>query len=455
MSQPKTPPPLSAKDPSSFAYPTMKDRIPVILSKIVDHLTRNKLHITKEYGGEAAREELKAVIGAISELRHDVMTNKPAKPLRDSRHDAPLWNAQLEKQLNLKREEDEMHRTEQVKGEGLRWFDDAWLWMECYLYRRVQEAFLMCTLLKDFDVFAQQKQDAFKNAFQSTSHLTMYLQEVINRFKEQVPEAEVKEYFVEFLQVSLWGNKCDLSISAGQVQSHDHNPVIHLKVLKHKLLIDESDAVYQILRKVFDTKGKPAQVDIVLDNAGFELVTDLCLAEFLITSGLASQIVFHAKSIPWFVSDVTLADWDWTLNTMSRMNHIAISELCERWRAYLEANTWTVELHDFWTMPNSYNEMHKVSPDLYACLSQSDLILFKGDLNYRKLVSDRQWDTTTKFESALRGFHPAPLCSLRTLKCDCVVGLRSGQVQEAEEEDENWMINGDWAIISTCEHRET
>ena len=36
-------------------------------------------------------------------------------------------------------------------------------------------------------------------------------------------------------------------------------------------------------------------MDLVLDNAGFELVTDLCLADFLVTSGLASKVVLHAK----------------------------------------------------------------------------------------------------------------------------------------------------------------
>ncbi len=74
-------------------------------------------------------------------------------------------------------------------------------------------------------------------------------------------------------------------------------------------------------------------IDIVLDNAGFELFTDLCLAHVLVTVCKASkvnhalamystkrhihvflgQVVFHAKRIPWFVSDVTLPDFEWAL----------------------------------------------------------------------------------------------------------------------------------------------
>lgn len=41
-----------------------------------------------------------------------------------------------------------------------------------------------------------------------------------------------------------------------------------------------------------------------------------CTADFLLQSGLATQIRFHGKRYPWFVSDVTRKDWNWLLNTM-------------------------------------------------------------------------------------------------------------------------------------------
>lgn len=47
------------------------------------------------------------------------------------------------------------------------------------------------------------------------------------------------------------------------------------------------------------------------DNAGFELYCDFVYADWLIQSGIASEIVFHGKKLPWFVSDVTRKDWDW------------------------------------------------------------------------------------------------------------------------------------------------
>lgn len=74
---------------------------------------------------------MKALIGALSQLRYEVMTNKPAAPLRDARSDTSEWNKELERQK------------ERHNGEELKWFDSAWLWMECYLYRRIQEAISM------------------------------------------------------------------------------------------------------------------------------------------------------------------------------------------------------------------------------------------------------------------------------------------------------------------------
>merc|ERR1719270_259814 len=58
-------------------------------------------------------------------------------------------------------------------------------------------------------------------------------------------------------------------------------------------------------------------IDIVMDNAGFELFSDLCLADFLITTGLASMVRLRVKVHPWFVSDTSKKDIDWVLQEMS------------------------------------------------------------------------------------------------------------------------------------------
>lgn len=41
------------------------------------------------------------------------------------------------------------------------------------------------------------------------------------------------------------------------------------------------------------------------------------------------------------------------------------------------------------------------APDLYRELSESSLIIFKGDYNYRKMVSDLEWPLDTPFKVIL------------------------------------------------------
>lgn len=189
------------------------------------------------------------------------------------------------------------------------------------------------------------------------------------------------------------------------------------------------------------------RIDIVLDNAGFELTADLVLADFLISSKLATEIHFHGKSIPWYVSDTTVRDFNWTIKQLQSANHKSMSKCGMSWDGKMKNGTWAYHDHFFWTLPHEFSSMAQVAPELYAELQKSNLILFKGDLNYRKLTGDLKWDFTVPFHQALNSFHPAPLCSLRTLKSDVQVGLKPGQGEQFMNTEPEWMIIGKYGIV--------
>lgn len=193
-------------------------------------------------------------------------------------------------------------------------------------------------------------------------------------------------------------------------------------------------------------------MDFILDNSGYELCSDLILAEFLLSSNLADEIRFHVKSMPWFVSDVTFEDFDRTLSSLCACGDEVLSRYGKTWQSRLKDGTFYIvpaKYAKFWTLSRPYCDMQKFDPELFSYLASSQLLIFKGDLNYRKLVGDLQWSPETPFRIALRGFCPGALCSLRTLKADVVVGLQADQARRTHGIDEKWMVNGKFAVIQS------
>lgn len=52
---------------------------------------------------------------------------------------------------------------------------------------------------------------------------------------------------------------------------------------------------------------------------------------------------------------------------------------------YEAEGKWVYEQHPFWCTGYTFWELHNEAPDLFLHLSRSDLVIFKGDLNHRKV----------------------------------------------------------------------
>ena len=143
--------------------------------------------------------------------------------------------------------------------------------------------------------------------------------------------------------------------------------------LLENVLSNHSNEVYGILKD-----GVCPQIDFVLDNAGFELFTDLCFGEFLVHFGFAKRIIFHCKQLPWFVSDASVVDLMWLVGQLSCHANADLSRLGKTWKSRISEGTWKVVDHPFWTLPHEYAKMKDIAPDLYEKLSKSSRVLQGG-----------------------------------------------------------------------------
>jgi len=309
------------------------------------------------------------------------------------------------------------------------------------MYRKIYEAFSQSTGLQDYDYFTTEKQQGLMDSMPNIEAIGTNLLTTIQSSNDTAKLSNIIKLYIEF---SLWGNKTDLSImtynnqTLSEVQTSTESSV---DKMSENILGNDTE---KLLMWIDSLKLEP--IDIVLDNAGFELFGDLCLGEILCWSGKASSVTFHQKSIPWFVSDVRERDMEFLLDTLCE-NEV-LKELGNLWKKRFEDGTFKRTEHKFWSTGYGFSEMKQVSPELYQTLRNSSLVCFKGDLNYRKLSNDRVWEYDIKFLSALEGFKPAPVCALRTCKSDSLAGCDKERVENVVKEDENALFTGKYAVIS-------
>ncbi|OJJ64915.1 hypothetical protein ASPSYDRAFT_84901 [Aspergillus sydowii CBS 593.65] len=456
---PKTPSYLTS-DPKSFGHKSVNDRWPVIVTGAIDDLHRTVADVTDE----EKRKEGKSIIEQLAKLKYEIQHDRQMTPLQDdSEPGIEEFNEELEQRGNPK------------------WHDVAWLFSECYLYRRVATLFALSKHWKRYDVFSRQKMDTFKSSRPAVLELAARYKELATEAKKGHNTEETDRLlFREMCEICLWGNATDLSL----LTSLTYEDIQKLqgsqarKDAEENILVNDLDAAFDALRQSQKEGKAERRVDIVLDNAGFELFVDLILAGYLLSAGIATSVVLRPKLIPWFVSDVVPQDFAdliqaladpqsfYTASDDSEREKTPLSDkeleevkfLFDQWSNFHAEGKLIIRPHPFWTMGGSYWRLPHVAPELFEDLKESELVLFKGDLNYRKLTNDASWDTTTPFTTAIGPLGPHSgirVMSFRTCKADVVVGLPAGKDEELRKVyggsgsgGREWAWSGKWAVIS-------
>ncbi|KAK4040199.1 hypothetical protein C8A01DRAFT_46437 [Parachaetomium inaequale] len=461
----------STADPTSFAWPTARERWPIIITQAIDDAYRS----VGSCDDGAKMEEGKKIVAELAQLKYEVQHDRALTPIRDDGHpDVAGYNNELA-QLG-----------------PITWHKAPWLFTECYLFRRMSTSFALSTHWKNYDVFARQKIKTFRSSRPAVLELAARYKDLVTQLRSPSsashdPDADAL-LFTEMCEVCLWGNATDLSL----LTSLTYEDIQKLqgsearRAAEQNILVNDLPQVYAHLLAAKNDPakaGKERRVDIVLDNAGFELYVDLILAGYLLSAGLATTVVLHPKSIPWFVSDVLPGDFASLLNALAdprgfyetateedqlqgvepeRLSEAEVGELgflFAEWSRFHAEGQLVLRPNRVWTGPGSFWRLPGEAGGLVEDLREGELVVFKGDLNYRKLVGDVAWDPTTPFTEAIGPLGPGSglnVLALRTCKADVVVGLKPGEDEKLRQTEggggdsgaRKWAWNGKWAVVS-------
>jgi uncharacterized protein with ATP-grasp and redox domains len=393
------PPPLRGSETGTFTHYSIAGRLPDIGRRI---LAENQFR-SRDAGRIVA--ELEDLIAGIPHAPIRLLTDTYAP-------DAADWRAYCLPYL----EQD--------------WLQAPWFFVETYFYRRVMEAtgyFQEGAATQGYDPFAYQKQQGLTTQIPAIHNLCTAVRLLSVTRRQQA--------LTTLLHADLWGNQADLSLWPADKNEQPDSKEAHDEFL----LADETTAVIRHLLSL----PQPARIDLIADNAGFELAADLCLIDYLLRSNTAATVYLHLKAHPTFVSDALIKDAEATIRFLAddeeedtRLVGESLGEMVGNGRLRLQTGFfWTSPL-PMWNMPAALN----------AELGRSHLVISKGDANYRRLLGDRHWPATTPFADILSYF-PAPLLALRTLKSEIICGLREEQAEETAVQDLQWLTNGKWGVI--------
>lgn len=391
----RLPTPLMVSEPGSFAESTIVRRKPQIIADVIAH---------NRYPPETV-----AALGAFAQE----IATLPVVPLREDRADVRFWLERWQ------------------PWEGKTWRQLPWFFAETYFYRRLLEIvrYFQPGALYLQDPFEPQKRQALQHGM---SLLAGFLQAAA---KDGTLQAQIALW----LQHSLWGNRADLSNA--QTAAKAYSPFAQEA---GRLLIDHTEQIWELLRD-----GRIQRLDLIADNSGLELLVDLHWIALLLRYDLVHEVHLHLKGQPYFVSDAMIKDFEASLAALRASPVPELNALGDYVSRQQSIGRLAVHDHPFWATCLFFKEL---PDDLRQELAQADLLVFKGDVNYRRLVEDRHWPPTSRLED-IAGHLPASFVTLRTLKGEVIVGLEEGMAETLAQQDPQWLINGEHGVIHLVRRR--
>ena len=272
--------PLAGSEKGSFAEGTITKRLGAIIDSTLADMVKQVA------SDEKISHQLKLAIDEIKLMREELANASTSKP-----HDLDIPSTCGPELAACVTSTNEIMAEwrKRTDGSDSTWLTLPWLTVECYMYVRIAVAINRQPLLasKRLDPFTV-KMAAFDKSRESMSEMAVALIEILR--------SPSKDGLNQVMNFSLWGNKTDLSLLIDASKIDPANLAEQNGASGKKspfLIVDDFEQVWSLLST--QSTGTKRRIDIVLDNSGLELFSDLCLADYLIESKLADSVTFHGK----------------------------------------------------------------------------------------------------------------------------------------------------------------
>lgn len=388
MSASELPPPLRAAEPGTFAQKSLTIRFPKLVDQVMAQNT---------YPGSIREGLLR--------LKDELVYQAPARPLVGTQPDVEKWNAQLSAWGNVS------------------WVELPWYFAEALFFRHLLEAVMY------FEYGSWMGIDPFQSLKdEQTQKDVRHFEQEAAGSRHFSPEKECASLLLD----CLWGNYVDLSNFYTEFASPGSQ-----ETQAEALLVNHTEEIAAFLSQGMRSLA------YVTDNIGIELFFDIKLIDFLLTAGWVQALTVHLKDHPFFISDAMPKDLLASLRALSKSAAAPVRQMASRVVGYISAGKLQLRVHPLWTSGDTFfNEAGSIN----RVLEGTEAAVFKGDLNYRRLLGDYHWPPTTRVEKILE-YLPIPVILLRTLKSEVIAGLKAGQFEQLSAIDPEWQTGGKKGIV--------
>jgi uncharacterized protein with ATP-grasp and redox domains len=234
-----------------------------------------------------------------------------------------------------------------------------------------------------------------------------------------------RDRLFELLAKAVWGNKFDPSNPMGEGM---------------RFIRDERELA---VRKLLDRRKQ--MIDYNADNAGPEILNDLLLIRQILKIDKYKKVRLQLKYTPLLVSDATRQDLDKTLEALAGHPSPLLKSLAKDLQSAIKGGRLIIVSDDATTVAgiNFADRAGRAR----SMKENADIVIMKGDANYRWIFSNSHWGIDADPRQALPAYFPDTLI-LRAIKHEVMIGADKDLVEEMNRGKELlWYRNGTAGMV--------